>query len=64
MNMLTIFYRKRSVNAVIIAVLIALSASDTVRAEDFISDDKHHIVVSGDNLVKISDRYGISIGWK
>lgn len=60
--MLTIFYRKRSVNAVIIAVLIALSASDTVRAEDFISDDKHHIVVSGDNLVKISDRYGISIG--
>lgn len=60
--MLTIFYRKRSVNAVIIAVLIGLSASDTVGAEDFISDDKHHIVVSGDNLVKISDRYGISIG--
>ena len=62
MNRLTVFCGKRTVNTVIMTVLIALFVSDTVKAEDAINDDKHHIVVSGDNLVKISDRYEVSIG--
>tara|TARA_B100000029_G_scaffold89945_3_gene79805 strand:+ start:78514 stop:79935 length:1422 start_codon:yes stop_codon:yes gene_type:complete len=60
--MLTGFCGKRFVYPVIIAALIALSVSDSVKAEDVTNDDKHHIVLSGDNLEKISDRYGVSIG--
>ena len=62
MNLCTIFQKKRYINAVIVAASLSLFFSDTVRAENVIRDEKLHIVVSGDNLVKISDRYGVSIG--
>ena len=60
--MCTVFRVKRSVSALIIAAMLLLSLSDTVRAENVIREENKHAVVSGDNLVKISDRYGVSIG--
>ncbi|MBO37129.1 MAG: hypothetical protein CL612_04765 [Anaerolineaceae bacterium] len=60
--MCTVFRVKSSVSALIIAAMLLLSLSDTVRAENVIREENKHAVVSGDNLVKISDRYGVSIG--
>ncbi|MDP6584594.1 MAG: LysM peptidoglycan-binding domain-containing protein, partial [Anaerolineales bacterium] len=60
--MCTVFRVKRSVSALIIAAMLLLSLSDTVRAENVIREENKHAVVSGDNLVKIADRYGVSIG--
>ena len=62
MSLRAIFQKKSYISAVIIAASLSLFLSDTVRAENIIRDEKLHIVVSGDNLVKISNRYGVSIG--
>ena len=62
MNLCTIFQKKHYISAVIIATSLSLFLSDIARAENVIRDEKLHIVVSGDNLVKISNRYGVSIG--
>jgi LysM repeat protein len=62
MNFRAIFQKKRYVSAVIIAVSLSLFLSDNVNAENVVRGEKLHIVVPGDNLVKISDRYGVSIG--
>ncbi len=62
MNSYMIFKKKRYISAVIIATVLALFLSNTVSAERVMREEKVHIVVSGDNLVRISDRYGVSIG--
>ena len=62
MKFRAIFQKKRYISAVIISVSLSLFLSDNVSAENVVRDEKLHIVVPGDNLVKISDRYGVSIG--
>ena len=57
----TLLCVKWYVITVIVSAML-LSFPDNVKAENVISDENQHVVVAGDNLVKISNRYGVSIG--
>ena len=46
----------------VIVTAMLLSFPDNVKAENVIRDENQHVVIAGDNLVKISNRYGVSIG--
>ena len=57
----TLLCVKWYVITVIVSAML-LSFPDNVKAENVIRDENQHVVVAGDNLVKISNRYGVSIG--